>query len=57
MKQWKLFCALMVVVMLLATLSACAAAPASKKLVIASDASFPPMEFVDDGQKDRRLRH
>lgn len=51
MKQWKLFCVLMVVVMLLATLSACAAAPASKKLVIASDASFPPMEFVDEAKK------
>ena len=50
MKQWKLFCALMVVVMLLATLSACAQ-PASKKLVIASDASFPPMEFVDEAKK------
>jgi polar amino acid transport system substrate-binding protein len=50
MKQWKLFCALMVVVMLLATLSACAQ-PAAKKIVIASDASFPPMEFVDEAKK------
>lgn len=52
MKQWKLFCALVAVVMLLTTLSACAQpAPASKKLVIASDASFPPMEFVDEAKK------
>jgi polar amino acid transport system substrate-binding protein len=50
MKQWKLFCVLMVVVMLLATLSACAQ-PAAKKIVIASDASFPPMEFVDEAKK------
>lgn len=50
MKQWKLFCALLVVVMLLATLSACAQ-PAAKKIVIASDASFPPMEFVDEAKK------
>jgi polar amino acid transport system substrate-binding protein len=41
----------MVVVMLLATLSACAPVPAAKKIVIASDASFPPMEFVDEAKK------
>jgi polar amino acid transport system substrate-binding protein len=88
MKQWKLFSALTVVVMLLALLAACAqpaqpapaaapkaeapkpteaakpaeapkateapkpaAAPAAKKFMIASDASFPPMEFVDESKK------
>ncbi len=52
MKQWKLVCALMAIVMVVTLLAGCAqAAPSAKKFVIASDASFPPMEFVDEAKK------
>jgi polar amino acid transport system substrate-binding protein len=50
MKTWKLIGVLTAVAMVLTLLSACAQAPASKKFVIATDASFPPMEFVDEAK-------
>lgn len=51
MKKWRLFSALTALVMVVTMLTACAAAaPGGKKFVIASDASFPPMEFVDEAK-------
>jgi polar amino acid transport system substrate-binding protein len=48
MKHWKRFNVWLVVMLAFTLLAACAQpAPSAKKLVIASDASFPPMEFVD----------
>lgn len=52
MKHWKSFNALLVVVVALTLLTSCAQpAPTAKKLVIASDASFPPMEFVNEAKQ------
>lgn len=52
MRYRKGFNALLVVVMALALLTACAQpAPTAKKIVIASDASFPPMEFVNEAKQ------
>lgn len=51
MKTWRLLSALTALVMVVTMLTACAAAaPGGKKFVIASDASFPPMEFVDEAK-------
>ncbi len=51
MKIWKSVSAWMALALVLTLLTACAsAAPTGKKFVIASDASFPPMEFVDEAK-------
>ncbi|MCX6029197.1 MAG: basic amino acid ABC transporter substrate-binding protein [Chloroflexi bacterium] len=50
MKSLKLFSIVTVVVMLFGLLAACAGQP-TKKLVFASDATWPPMEFMDDAKK------
>jgi len=47
MKQFKLLGAFMAVAIIVGLLAGCAA-PASKKITVASDASFPPMEYVDE---------
>lgn len=51
MKQYRLFSAFLVTAMFLGLLTSCAA-PAStgKKFTFASDAAFPPMEFVDSSK-------
>ena len=50
MKYVKIASLFVVCLLLLGMLTACAQ-PAAKKLAIASDASFPPMEFVDESKK------
>ncbi len=54
MRSFKIVSLAVVVVMLVSALAACGSAapattgPQAKKFVIATDAQFPPMEFVDD---------
>ncbi len=50
MKTLKVLSVMTAVVMLLGVLAGCAQ-PGAKKFVIASDAAFPPMEFVDANKK------
>ena len=50
MKYVKIASLFVVCLLLLGMLTACAQ-PGVKKLAIASDASFPPMEFVDESKK------
>ena len=50
MKYVKFASLFVVCLLLLGMLTACAQ-PGAKKLAIASDASFPPMEFVDESKK------
>jgi polar amino acid transport system substrate-binding protein len=49
MKSLRIASLMLLVVFMAGMLSACAQ-PASKKIAIASDASFPPMEFVDESK-------
>lgn len=50
MKRIRVFCVLMLVVTLASVLAGCAGTGGAKKYSIATDAAFPPMEFVDESK-------